>query len=350
MHDRPRIAYVLDPRFPGGTSAAVAAELRAVASVCRPSVHLVTSRMFAGQTVAPALAQAFSDLALDPIWDAPQIAAETVILHNPAFLKFDAALGRRIVARDLIVVTHENFERPGGAEGFDVASCLDRIDRGALALTKSLAPVSPLNRATVEGWARRHGMPGGWSLMPEDWFNICDFALKPPTTEPRDRRGRHSRPGVEKFPSVEVLGQCFPARAETNVILGAEILTNDAAPSHWQLFPFRGLDLERYFEMIDFMVYFTAPTWQESFGRVLAEGIAAGKLVISDPATARGFAGGVVPARPDEVDGIVDFYIAHPNRYAAQVARAQEGLALFSPDAFVRRFAALVGISAGVPA
>ena len=35
--------------------------------------------------------------------------------------------------------------------------------------------------------------------------------------------------------------------------------------------------------MIDFFVYFTAPTWQESFGRVVAEAIAAGKVVLTNP-------------------------------------------------------------------
>ena len=346
MTKRPRVAYVLDPRFPGGTSAAVAEEIAAIRSLVRPEVHAVSSRMFAGQSLAPALAGALDAAGIEPLWDAPVIAADTVILHNPAFLKLDATLGRRIVARDLIVVTHENFLRPGGAEGFDVSGCLDRIDRGTLALRKTLAPVSAHNRGTVEGWAGRNGLCPGWSVAPEDWFNICDFPLAPPTQAPHDRRGRHARPGFEKFPPRPVLDLCFPPHAEANVILGAEVLMADeASPAHWQLHPFGGLDLARYFEMIDFMVYFTAPTWQESFGRVLAEGIAAGKVVIAEAATASGFGGAVIAARPEEVDAIIGGLIAEPARYAAHVRDAQAALSRFSPAAFRARFAAALGLA-----
>jgi glycosyltransferase involved in cell wall biosynthesis len=307
--------------------------------------------MFAGQSLAPALAGALDAAGIEPLWDAPVIAADTVILHNPAFLKFDKTLGRRIVARELIVVTHENFQRPGGAEGFDVAGCLDRIDRGTVALRKTLAPVSAHNRVTVTDWVARNGVRPGWSVAADDWFNICDFPLTPPTDAPRDRRGRHSRPGFEKFPPRAVLDLCFPRHAEANVILGAEVLMAEEAPApHWQLHPFRGLDLERYFGMIDFMVYFTAPTWQESFGRVLAEAIAAGKVVISDAATAAGFAGAVVPARPEEVDALIRGFIADPGRYASQVRRAQATLSHFSAEAFRARFAAATGLSREVAA
>lgn len=350
MTDLPRVALVLDPRFPGGTSSAVAEEIAAIRPLVRPAIHAVSSHMFAGRGLSPALAAACDATGLEPVWDAPVIAADTVILHNPAFLKSDAALGRRIVARELIVVTHENFLRPGGAEGFDVAGCLDRIDRGTLALAKTLAPVSAHNRATVADWAARNGLRPGWSIAAEDWFNICEFPLSPPAETPRDRRGRHSRPGFEKFPPRRVLDLCFPPHAGANVILGAEVLMAGGAPPHWQLYPFRSLDLARYFGMIDFMVYFTAPTWQESFGRVLAEGIAAGKVVISDPATAAGFGGAVIAARPEEVDGIVAGLVAAPERYGAHVRAAQATLARFSAEAFRTRFAAAAGLARGAAA
>lgn len=350
MTDRPRVALVLDPRFPGGTSSAVAEEIAAIRPLVRPGIHAVSSRMFPGQDLSPALAAACDAAGLEPVWDAPLIAADTVILHNPAFLKLDETLGRRIVARELIVVTHENFLRPGGAEGFDVAGCLDRIDRGTLAVMKTLAPVSPHNRATVAEWVARNGLRHGWAVAAEDWFNICEFALLPPTDSPRDRRGRHSRPGFEKFPPRPVLDLCFPPHAEASVILGAEVLMAGDPPPHWQMYPFRGLELARYFEMIDFMVYFTAPTWQESFGRVLAEGIAAGKVVISDPATASGFGGGVIAARPEAVDGIIAGLVADPARYGAHVRAAQAALARFSADAFRSRFAAATGLVPGAAA
>ncbi len=280
-----RISYVIDPRFPGGTSSAVAAELRVTKGFGQVTVHAVESQMFRGRTISPQLQECFDDLGIVPVWNAPVISGDIVLLHNPAFLKFQKALPARILCRQLYVIAHENFERPGGHEGFDVANTLAQIDRATLALEKVIAPISRVNRDTVDSWiARRPGF-GGWSVLAEDWFNIFSLDLTPPTATPKDRRGRHSRPGFEKFPTLGDLDRCFPPEAKSNVILGADsLIAQGIVRHHWKLLPFRGLELDRYFEMVDFMVYFTASTWRESFGRVLAESLAAGKLVISDPA------------------------------------------------------------------
>lgn len=338
-----RIAYVIDPRFPGGTSAAVAAELRVVSAFGAVSVHAVESAMFHGRSIAPQLQAAFDDLAIEPVWNAPVIAGDIVLLHNPAFLKFQHSFPTRIFCRQLYVIAHENFERPGGHEGFDVAGCLAQIDRATLALDKILAPISRVNRATVERWiAGRPGF-GGWTVRPEDWFNICAFDLCPPTATPADRRGRHSRPGAEKFPLLAALDLCFPAHAAANTLLGADsLIAEGIVRPHWHLLPFGGLALDRYFEMVDFMVYFTAPTWRESFGRVLAEGLAAGKVVISDPETAATFGAGVVAARPEDVDAVIARHVADPGLYRRQVESGQAVLAQFSAARFAEMFADVV--------
>jgi hypothetical protein len=187
-----RIAYVIDPRFPGGTSAAVAAELRVVAGFGAVSVHAVESAMFQGRHIAPQLQAAFDDLAIEPVWNAPVIAGDIVLLHNPAFLKFQKALPTRILCRQLHVIAHENFERPGGHEGFDVAQTLTQIDRASLALEKVIAPISRVNRATIDSWLGARPGFRGWRVQPEDWFNICAFDLCPPTAAPADRRGRNA--------------------------------------------------------------------------------------------------------------------------------------------------------------
>ena len=94
--------------------------------------------------------------------------------------------------------------------------------------------------------------------------------------------------------------------------------------------------------MIDFMVYFTAPTLRESFGRVLAEGIAAGKVVISDPGTASIFEGAVVAANPQGVDKQIARFLSDPARYRLQVELAQTGLKVFSADRFAESFRRLL--------
>lgn len=342
MNASRRIAYVIDPRFSGGTSAAVAAELAVIARFGPVTVHAIESGMFHGRNVAPQLEATLSALNIDLIWNAPVIAADLVILHNPSFLKFQDNLNSRIICRDLIVVTHENFLRPGGVEGFDVAACLSRIDRAALALGKHVAPISAANRATVEAWQGAHRLPLGWQVLPETWFNICAFEMAAPTDRPQDRRGRHSRPGFEKFPAPTVLDTCFPPHAVSNTLLGADaLIAEGVVRSHWTLLPFRGIEVARYFEMIDIMVYFTAATWRESFGRVLAEALAAGKLALSDPDTAASFGGGVIGVRPDEVNAAIAAHLNDPARFARQVRKGQEAIARQSADAFADMFMGL---------
>lgn len=338
------IAYIVDPRFSGGTSAAVAAELRALATLgLRLRLHAIESRLFRGRYLSPPLAEACEDLKLVPEWDAPVIHGDLVLLHNPSFLRFDESLPTRIIARHLVVVTHENLSRPGGAEAFDVGKCLGMIDRRSLALRKSLAPVSSHNRETVTRWRAQNAASGAWQILPEDWFNICAFEMTPPTQTPRDRRGRHSRPGPEKFPPLETLARCFPQTAERNVVLGADaLIAAGQVPKHWQAYRFNEISVRHFFDQIDFLIYFTAPTWSESFGRVLAEGIAAGKVVIANRTSAAMLPGAVVAADPHEIDGLVAAHVQDPALYRARVLSAQKLLAGFSPDAFCAYFKSLL--------
>ena len=341
-----RIAYVIDPRFPGGTAGAVSAELRAIGREGRISVHAIRSAMFGTQPVSPQIEAALADLGLSLIWDAPEIAADLVILHNPVFLKRDHVLATRIIARHLVVVTHENLLRPGGVEGFDADHCMGVIDRASVALRKSLAPISAHNRSTVTAWLGAQRRPG-WSILAQDWFNICDHAILEPTDAPKDRRGRHSRPGFEKFPGPEDMDLCFPKHALSNIILGADTFLKDAQTRpHWRMLPYRSMPVDEFLTHLDFMVYFTSPRLHESFGRVLAEGVAAGKVVISDAATAETFGGAVIGAGPAEVDAIIAEFVHSPALYAGHVRQAQARLLDFSASAFRQMFSGIVQTTA----
>lgn len=333
---RPSIAYLLDPRFPGGTSSAVAAEIAAISQLADIRVHALSTGMFSGQNIAPQLQSVLIEHSIPVTWDDPVVSADTVIFHNPLCLKFQTELATQVMARQLFVVTHENFLRPGGQPSFDVAAIFGMISDKSLAMRKFIAPISPWNRQTVLDWIETDGPLSGWGVLDRDWFNICNFDLSEPTPAPQDRRGRHSRPGFEKFCSTLDLELCFPKHA-TNVILGSDLIEKDKTPAHWSLHKFRSLDVAQYFEMIDFLVYFTAPTFRESFGRVLAEGIAAGKVVISDRETALTFDGGVVATDPNGVDEVIKGYVASPERYKDQVLSAQQKLRAFSAEAFLNQ-------------
>lgn len=132
---------------------------------------------------------------------------------------------------------------------------------------------------------------------------------------------------------------CFPAHAAANVILGADsYLAARIDRPHWSLHPFGGLTLDDYFSRFDFMVYFTAPVWRESFGRVLAEAVAAGKVALSDPQTAAAFNGAVIATTPAEAGAVIQSFIDRPALYRNHVLAAQSQLERYSAEAFRARF------------
>lgn len=339
---RRRVALLVDARFPGGTASAVAAEIRALAPHVALSVVGLETAMFRDRPVNPAIVRALDETGLRLLDTPPVVRADTIVVHNPSCLKFDTCLKPRLSAARTLVVTHENFLRPGGAEGFDVGHCLrlvaDRIAGGE----RLIAPISAPNRAGVAAWLRAQ-RPVGWRLAEDDWPNVFDQPFLAPTPAPRDRRGRHSRPGFEKFPPLTSLRAQFPAHAERCAILGADSLLLDPdLPRHWQLLRFGAVPVAEFLAGIDFFVYFTHPLWRESFGRAIAEAVAAGKLVITDPATAEPFGPGVVGVEADAVDAVVRAHVAEPARYAAAVRRAQADLAAFRPEPVAARLLRLL--------
>jgi hypothetical protein len=299
--------------------------------------------MFRDRPVNPAIAQALAEVGLTLLPEPPVVHADTIVLHNPACLKFDDRLRPRLSAARVLVVTHENFLRPGGSEGFDVAHCLRLVTERTAGGERLLAPVSAPNRASVAAWLAGHEA-AGWRLASADWPNICDGKFLAPTPAPRDRRGRHSRPGFEKFPPLAALRAQFPASAERNAILGADTLLLDPAEParHWQLMPFGAMPVSEFLASIDFFIYFTNPLYSESFSWAIADAIAAGKVVITDPSTAEHFGPGVIGDHGAEINRIIMALIAEPGRYAAAVRRAQADLATHRPKPALGRLMALL--------
>ncbi len=326
---------MVEPRFSGGTAGAVAAEIRALGPLVDLRVHFIETAMFKGREVNPVIAAALAGQGLAADWNAPVIGADTVVFHNPSCLRFNRGFTPRISCQRAFVVTHENFLRPGGVEGFDVAGCLALLDGALIAGRRWLAPVSASNRANLEAWRATRG--GGWRCAPFTWHNIFDLPPVAPTAAPRDRRGRHSRPGPEKFPDRATMLRHFPRHAESNVILGGDaFLLDPDLPDHWQVHRFGTREVAEFLSAFDFFVYYTHPLWRESFGRVIAEAIAAGKLVITDPETARTFGEAVVASDGDDVDAIIRGFVEAPDWYHAFVEAAQATLPRFGPAAFTR--------------
>ena len=330
----------------------MAAELRALDPHLQLTVYGLESAMFRGRPRNPAIVGALEELGLQLLPEPPVIHADTIVLHNPACLKADLVLRPRLSAGRILVVTHENFLRPGGREGFDIRHCLDLISGRIAGGEMLLAPVSASNRAGVADWLAQNP-DQRWSLAPDDWSNICDQSLIAPTPNPRDRRGRHSRAGFEKFPADRVLASPVSRRMPIAVPSSARTTccpTRRLFRRTCELLPFGSIKVSEFLASIDFFVYFTHPLWRESFGRAIAEAIAAGKLVITDPITAENFGPGVIGDDGSGIDLIIHEHVVHPTRYAAAVRLAQTGLAAYRPDHVVPRMLAVLDRAKAVDA
>lgn len=337
---KPHLSLVIDPRFSGGTSSAVARELHALADHVTLRVYALETAMFRGRSVNPVLQAALDALGLALEWNPKVIQSAFVAIHNPSCLKFNTDLDLRIICDTAYVVTHENFLRPGGDAGFDVDLCLALLDKALLCRHQILAPVSEYNANGVRRWMDQHlDATSRWKLADFHWFNICDFTLTPPTATPQDRRGRHSRAGFEKFPPLDVMSRHFPAHATRCTILGGDslLLDPEGIPDHWTVIPFGAMPVDDFLEEIDFFIYYTHPHLRESFGRVIAEAIAAGKVVITDPGTAATFGAAVIGTDGADIDRIIDDFTTRPAQYQTFVAQAQQSLVRFESATFVNQ-------------
>ncbi len=337
-NNRPSIALVVEPRFPGGTSSAVAQEIIALAPHYSLKIYALETNMFKGRHVNQKLQDAADSMGIEICWNPKVIQDEVVVLHNPSCLRFNKELNTRILADRFFAVCHENLLQGDDRETYDVDLTLELLERATVAGARYLAPISQLNRDGVSRWLT--ASKRNWLVAAFDWFNICDFDFEPPSEVPRDTRGRVSRAGFEKFPDFKTLQTLFPSEAEQCLMLGADTLLADdklSIPVNWELLPFGSVDVKEFYRRFDFFVYFTSAYLSESFGRVLAEAIAAGKLVITDPRTAASFGNAVVGVEPASVDEVIASFTRNPGRYVDFVKQAQATIALrFSSEAFLK--------------
>lgn len=331
---RPQIAVIGSHRFPGGTSTAVAEELGVLCSLGDVCFYQADVKMLRANPINAALFQSLRKHDI-PIKDAKDvISADIAIIHNPSVFKFEHELTFRVLAREVFVVMHENPVNAFNKPNFDFPRILQMLHAASITPHFVIAPISGVSRALIE----KAGLP--YELSRSDWFNIWSGQMTAPTQAPRNRRGRHSRPGVEKWPRPWLLDKCFPADAENHILGAPPGLGEKLGPrANTYLYDFGSMRVPKFLGLIDFMIYFHSEAWRESFGRTVAEAIAAGKLVITHPYMEATFGKACIYADPDEVDAIVSHFVANPASYAEQVETGQQILMTRnSPETFLREW------------
>ena len=341
------VLMVADPRFPGGTSTALAAEVRALTDAgYRVGLAAMAGPLLPARRGAhPEIAALLSDGALIPVPPGTPAAARLACVHHPTVLADWPAGPWRLTADETVIIAHHPPVDATGTPQYDLA----RIGEVTADLFGPAvwAPVGPAARRAFAG------LPGAPPLTASDWVNTLNSADWPgPRAAPfaaRATLGRHSRPGAEKWPDTRAeLLQAYPDAPDIRVRLMGWDDRLDARfaprPAGWQVLPFGALPVRRFVTSIDYFAYYHGSTWIEAFGRAPLEAMAAGLPVFLPPSFADLFHEGAVYSPPTDVADRVRALHADPAAYARQSARAATVVAdLYGPARAVARVADRIG-------
>lgn len=345
------VLVIADPRFPGGTSTGLAAELAAHGRSGYSSalIALKGSVLKYPHPYHPAIRSLIDQGLVDLVDPAGRYHARIAIFHHPMIFSRLPARPLRFKADIALLIVHHPPLNGRGEANYDVAA----ID-GNLALMAGQpviwAPLSPIVRKQLESLAQPP------RLLPFDWHNVVDTAAwQVPRTQKLDwpiRIGRHSRPDRLKWPADrDAILQAYPDDPDFSVaVLGSgaylEELMEHRLPANWRVQPFDPFGAATFLATIDFFVYYHHPDWIEAFGRTILEALASGCIAVLPPSfqTLFGDAAVYVPAHIAPIK--VRMLHADPSAVAMQRQTTAAVLEdRFSFTSHVRRLASLIGPS-----
>jgi glycosyltransferase involved in cell wall biosynthesis/UDP:flavonoid glycosyltransferase YjiC (YdhE family) len=326
VHD---VAILSDFRYPGGTSASIAAEVHAQAEAALSTVlvHVPSPHQPKALPFSPRIGDLLRDGVATLARDEEPVECKLLLVRQPRIFTEDLAVLPRIRAERTVMVINQP---PGDAGNpfryYDFAAVRDRVHR-YFGPRVEWAPISSQVRdqvRQVEPEAR---------LADADWHEIIDVAQWW-----RDRDGfvgdvpvigRHGRADPVKWPlDPDEILRAYPATADfrVRVLGGGEIAVRRLGrrPENWDVVPFGAESPEEFLRTIDFFVYFHDPDLVEAFGRTILEAMASGVPVIIGEHFRPTFADAALYGRPADVPGLVRELYADPDRYRAVAGRARE--------------------------
>ncbi|MBJ3777355.1 hypothetical protein [Acuticoccus mangrovi] len=337
------LLFIADPRFPGGTSTALATEIAAarklgIASALLPVKGPALVKGWPFHAEIRAALDAGETRLVEP---GARIHARVAVIHHPSLFELLPCTPLRVEADvGVIVLHHPRFDAAGKVQ-YDLERVVANA-RTALGTELRLGPVGPLVRQQLPP----DGVAGA-PLLSRDWVNIIDVDDWPargerPVAAPA-RIGRHSRPSLDKWPTtLETALLAYPDDPAFEVsMLGADRFLADRyghVPLHWRLRPFEAGVVKDYLTSLDFYVYYHADDWIEAFGRSILEAATVGLVVILPPHFEALFGPAAIYREADAVATTIAHFAARPAEYAKQSARARAHVAkTFGPHTLRER-------------
>ncbi|MCV6585591.1 MAG: glycosyltransferase family 1 protein [Marinibacterium sp.] len=279
---------VTDPRFSGGTSAAVIADVMAMADAgARIALVPVASHFFDGAPDRPnAALLALADLdavTLCPPGD--EVSAQLAFFHQPLSFHDGVAQGSRIRAAKSVVVAHHPAFRGDGSLEYSPLR-VNRMIAAQFGCQPLWAPVSgqvrrqlrsfsPLIRLTASDWVNRFD-PSSWR------------ATRPVFDGGSAVVGRHGRADPLKWPdrARDITAPLSPGPGWQTRVLGCPddaLQARGADVSRWDRLDFGSVAVPDFLNGIDVFCYFHSDRWVEAFGRTVIEAMLMERPCVLDP-------------------------------------------------------------------
>lgn len=323
------VVFVADPRFSGGTSTALIAEMQAAARAGVPNA-LIPVKSPPLKKCWPYHAGVRAELAAGStalIEPGARVVADFAIVHHPLLLSAPLAEPINLEAETVVLVLHHPMKNGVGEIEYDLSKICAHL-RDLFGSEPHLAPVGPLVAEQIE-------RPEAYGAQPEllDWRNLIDvdaWARPPRRPDPdRIRIGRHSRPYAPKWPdTLDAALAAYPPhkRYQISMLGGAGGHLDrlyGAAPKEWELLSFGAIAPREYLHSLDFYVYHHSEKWVEAFGLAILEALSVGLPTILPKHFQKLFGDGALYAEPGRTADIVDALVADPEAYRLQCERAQ---------------------------
>lgn len=323
------VAILSDFRYPGGTSASVAEEIRAQAraGLSTVLVHVRSPLLKSSRTFNPRIVDCLRDHDAELALPGDSISARVLIIRQPRIFTADLEPVPQVQADEVVMVINQGPRDVAGARDYyDMNEVRRRVERYFGDRVRWVT-IGPLVREQVLSAAP------AFPLAPTDWHNIIDvdawwYERKAPLGDV-PVIGRHGRPAPVKWPRTgEEISQAYPTEGPFRVRLlgGGELAAERLGfvPETWDILPFGSLDPKDFLRTIDFFVYFHDPDWVEAFGRTILEAMASGVPVIVPDNFRALFQDAALYGTPDEVQGIVQSLYQDWERYRQVATRARE--------------------------
>ncbi|MEL6573333.1 MAG: glycosyltransferase family 1 protein, partial [Pseudomonadota bacterium] len=260
------VLVVADPRFSGGSTGALVADVSAfselglnIGLLFVRSAYLHDSR----DRINPAAA-ALTDLpGVTHLSAGATATAEVAFLHHPMVFYRGIEETASLSAQRAYIITHHAPFRADGSVEFDPTRTLRNV-KASLGLRAAFAPISGIVRGQLASFAPFV------TLSPEDWPNVFDPQSWPGKTpiflHEELTIGRHGRPDMLKWPATQTeIANSLPASEKIRVrVLGCpteDLGALNVDMAGWEVIDFGAEPVADFLNSLDVFVYHFSPSW-----------------------------------------------------------------------------------------